>query len=89
MRAMPLVLRGRGDRPGDIGRRNNQIFQIIDALVEGDETVLEEIISNYPGVDRQHLRQLVRNAAKEQQANKPPKSSRQLFQYLKSLTGEA
>jgi len=35
--------------------------------------------------DRQQLRQLVRNANKESQQNKPPKASRLLFKYLKEL----
>ncbi|WP_038930246.1 DUF615 domain-containing protein, partial [Yersinia pestis] len=34
---------------------------------------------------RQQLRSLVRNAQKEQAANKPPKSFRQIFSYLREL----
>ncbi|TXH67326.1 MAG: DUF615 domain-containing protein [Thiothrix sp.] len=50
-----------------------------------DDAVLEELLEAYPALDMQHVRGLVRNARKEQAANKPPKSSRELFQYLRNL----
>ena len=57
-----------------------------DALVAGDEAVLETIINQHPHIDRQHLRQLVRNAIREREQSKTPKAARQLFQYLKSIS---
>ncbi|SES73713.1 ribosome-associated protein [Thorsellia anophelis DSM 18579] len=56
-----------------------------DALLTGKEDALELVMNQYPDADRQHLRALVRNAQKEQAANKPPKSSRLIYQYLKEL----
>jgi len=56
-----------------------------DRLIAGDDNVINQIVIKYPDTDRQHLRQLVRNACKEQQMEKPPKSARLLFQYLKAL----
>jgi len=53
-------------------------------IAEGDKA-LEELIIEMPQIDRQHLRQLIRNAKKEKEKNKPPKSSREIFQYLKQL----
>ena len=53
-------------------------------LGEGD-TALEDMVQQYPQVDRQYLRQLIRNATKELHANRPPKSSRALFRYLRDL----
>ena len=50
-----------------------------------DESVLSEIASTWPSVDLQHLRQLRRNALKEQEGNKPPKNFRAIFQVLKEL----
>ena len=35
--------------------------------------------------DRQQLRSLIRNAKKEKEGNKPPKSARLIFQYLREL----
>lgn len=53
-------------------------------LAEGNEA-LSELLDDYPHADRQQLRQLVRNAQKEAEMGKPPKSSRLLYRYLKSL----
>lgn len=53
-----------------------------DRLIAGDMDLLNELMQKYARLDRQHIHQLMRNAVKEQQANKPPKSSRALFRYL-------
>ncbi len=50
-----------------------------------DETVLAEITATWPGADLQQLRQLRRNALKEQEAGKPPKSFRAIFHGLQEL----
>ncbi|HEX7026867.1 MAG TPA: ribosome biogenesis factor YjgA, partial [Gammaproteobacteria bacterium] len=55
-----------------------------DKLIAGDEALLNELVGLF-NADRQHLRQLVRNAQKEQAQNKPPRSARILFQYLMEL----
>ncbi len=52
-----------------------------------DEDALGEIAAAFPGADLQHLRQLRRNALKEAQMNKAPKSYRAIFQTLKALSG--
>jgi ribosome-associated protein len=59
-----------------------------DALIEGDDALLEEIMSQYISAGRQHLRQLARSAKKEREQNKPPKSARALFRYLFELRSE-
>jgi ribosome-associated protein len=51
-------------------------------LSEGD-TAINALLEEQPQFERTRLRQMVRNAAKEKATNKPPKSARQLFQYLK------
>jgi ribosome-associated protein len=53
-----------------------------------DETTLAEIAATWPGADLQHLRQLRRNALKEQENNKPPKNFRAIFQVLQALDGQ-
>ncbi|MER1959571.1 ribosome-associated protein [Proteus vulgaris] len=58
-------------------------------LVEGGNEVIEEVVALYPMADRQQLRTLIRNAKKEKETNKPPKSFRLLFQYLKDLSESA
>ena len=56
-----------------------------DRLISEGDKALTELLDQYPTVDRQHIRQLVRSAQKEKQNNKPPKSSRELFRYLREL----
>ncbi|EGI5004785.1 DUF615 domain-containing protein, partial [Salmonella enterica subsp. enterica serovar Thompson] len=53
-------------------------------IVEGDDAVAE-VLTLWPHADRQQLRSLIRNAKKEKEGNKPPKSARQIFQYLREL----
>ena len=54
-----------------------------------DESTLSDIAALWPSVDLQHLRQLRRNALKEQEQNKPPKNFRAIFQGLQELDKEA
>ncbi len=51
-----------------------------------DSNTMSEFIERYPSTDSQQLRTLIRNAQKEQAANKPPKSSRELFKLLREIT---
>ncbi len=51
-------------------------------LNEGDEA-LTELINSTPDIDKQQLRQMIRNAQREASKNRPPKSARAIFQYLK------
>jgi ribosome-associated protein len=53
-------------------------------LKEGDHA-LEELVEQHKQADRQYLRQLLRNAQKETLTNKPSKSARALFRYLREL----
>lgn len=55
-------------------------------LLAKDEA-LTELLAQHPGADAQQLRTLVRNARREQAAQKPPKAFRELFQALKDLLG--
>ncbi len=57
-----------------------------DKLLSADEGRLTAFVERYPECDRTHLRQLVRNAKKERDLDKPPKSARQLFRYLRLLS---
>jgi len=50
-----------------------------------DEKVIGEIAATYPQADLQHLRQLRRNALKEQEQGKPPRAFRELFRALKEI----
>jgi ribosome-associated protein len=50
-----------------------------------DESALSDIAATWPGADLQQLRQLRRNALKEQEAGKPPRNFRAIFQALQEL----
>lgn len=68
--------------------RFHRLEQLRNRLM-ADENVLQEIVASWPGADLTHLRQLRRNALKEQEAGKPPKNFRALFQALRELTEQA
>ena len=48
-----------------------------------DDQALTELLNEYPVLDVQHIRQLIRTARKEQQESKPPAAARSLFRYLR------
>lgn len=73
-----------------IGNKNQQASVILnklehlrDQLIAGGDKKVNELIEEYGNLDRQKLRQLVRQAKKEVEQEKPAKSYRDLFQYLK------
>jgi ribosome-associated protein len=70
--------------------RQARTFQRIEAwrdrLVGGDDDLIDEIVDALPEASRQRLGQLVRSARKEKEKNAPPKSARNLFRYLKTLS---
>ncbi|MEW5893681.1 MAG: ribosome biogenesis factor YjgA [Pseudomonadota bacterium] len=51
-----------------------------------DDAALTEWLAQHPGGDSQQLRNLIRNARREAAAGKPPKSSRELFRWLRDHT---
>ncbi|EPF2245465.1 MULTISPECIES: ribosome biogenesis factor YjgA [Citrobacter] len=63
----------------------HKLEQLRDRMVDGSDEAIEEVMNLWPDADRQQLRSLVRNARKEKAGNKPPKSARQIFQYLREL----
>ncbi|WP_372857863.1 ribosome biogenesis factor YjgA [Pseudoalteromonas sp.] len=70
--------------------KNNQaevmikkIEQLRSDLIEQGDDLINETIEQYPALERQKMRQMVRNAAKEVKAEKPAKGYKELFLYLK------
>ncbi len=58
-------------------------------LLDGGDEALAELIAEYPDVDRQHLRSLIRRAQAERAADKPPRAYRDLFRALRELVETA
>ena len=70
-----------------IEKANDEFHQVEewrDQLIAGDNDLVNTLVDKIQA-ERQQLRQLIRNASKEAQQNKPPKASRLLFKYLKEL----
>ncbi|MEW6562612.1 MAG: ribosome biogenesis factor YjgA [Pseudomonadota bacterium] len=59
-----------------------------DRLME-DADALTELLAEHPQADAQRLRTLIRNAHKEKEQNKPPKSYREIFQALRDILPES
>ena len=55
-----------------------------DRLITNDET-FTKMIEQYPDMDIQTMRTLIRNARKEKELNKPPKAYREIFRVLKDM----
>lgn len=79
------ALRNKNNRATD---QFHQLERWRDQLIAGNETIIHAILQCFPGLDIQHLRQLVRNAQKEQAQGKTSKAFRAIFRYLKTLQQE-
>lgn len=64
--------------------RQHRLERLRTRLLE-DESVLGEIATDHPQADLQQLRQLRRNALREQEQGKPPRAFRELFKVLRDL----
>ncbi|NUS61378.1 MAG: DUF615 domain-containing protein [Lysobacter sp.] len=58
-----------------------------DRLLDDGDDALAAFIDEFPSADRQHLRQLVRNAGEEKKRNKPPRAYREIFHVIKEAMG--
>jgi ribosome-associated protein len=61
----------------------HKLEQFRDNIIATGDAGIQAVLSEYPDLDRQKLRQLQRQAVKQKEAEKPPKASREIFQYLK------
>lgn len=63
----------------------HRVEQWRDRLLAGDDHDVNACMELHPQADRQKLRQLVRDAHRERQAEAPPRSARLLFKYLREI----
>ena len=63
----------------------HRIEALRDQLVAEGDAALADLLADYPQADRQHLRQLARNAREEKLRDKPPHAYRELFRELREL----
>jgi ribosome-associated protein len=68
------------------GRRSGQLEQWRTRLID-DNDAMKSFLDEYPNVDRQQLRNMVRNAQKEMHSEppKPGTSYKKLFQMIKEI----
>lgn len=60
-----------------------KIENIRDELIAGNNNTVEAFIAEHPSVERQKIKQLIRQAIKEQKAEKIGKAHKDLFAYIK------
>ena len=80
------------DAGGEAGRRETALLHRVEGwrerlIVDGD-AALSELLIECPEADRQHLRQLTRNAIDERSRSKPPHAARELFRVLRGMLEE-
>ncbi len=85
--AIKAALEGQAAEHRQAVKQFHRLEEWRERLIGGDDELLNQLVLEHQG-DRQHLRQLIRNAERENKAGKPPKSSRQLFKYLQELLSE-
>ena len=61
----------------------HKIELLRDGLIQQGDEAIEAALLEHTQLERQKLRQYVRQAKKQQVENKPPKAARDLFKYLK------
>ena len=84
-RRRQLQLIGKMLRQRDVEPIRQALDKLRDRLIDQGDDAIAEVLNLWPDADRQQLRTLIRNAKKEKEGNKPPKSARQIFQYLREL----
>ncbi|MEL1263871.1 ribosome biogenesis factor YjgA [Pseudoxanthomonas putridarboris] len=83
------AIRDAMDEGGDAARRETALLHRVehwrDRLLSDGDVALGDLLAEHPAADRQHLRQLIRNAGEERAKNKPPHAFRELFRELREL----
>ncbi len=83
IKAMLDEIKGKSDAAN---ARMHQLERWRTQLLENEE-IVGDIARQYPAADIQQLRQLRRNALKEQAQGKPPRAFREIFRVLRELQG--
>lgn len=80
------------DEHGESARRETALMHRVETLRErllaDGDAALADLLAEHPQADRQHLRQLVRNAVDERNRNKPPHAFRELYRALRELLSQ-
>ncbi len=82
MTAIDALLEKEQQRSSNFRQRFHKIERWRDQLLENGDSVINQLMEDNPQLDRQHLRQLIRQARQEASKDKPPAASRKIFKYL-------
>ncbi|MCF7222685.1 ribosome biogenesis factor YjgA [Marilutibacter chinensis] len=86
------AIRDAMDESGEAARREVAALHRAESwrerLLDGGDAALAEFIDAFPAADRQHLRQLARNALDERKRNKPPRAFRELFREIREAMAD-
>ena len=81
------------DEKGEAARKEVAQMHRVEAwrerLLDGGDDALAAFIDEFPSADRQHLRQLVRNAGEEKKRNKPPRAFREIYHVVRDAMADA
>lgn len=66
-----------------VNQHFHQLENYRDQVISEGDSAINQLLQEYPQLERTKLRQLARQANKESAKNLPPKAARQIFQYLK------
>ena len=80
---------GRHGGPSDRERALQEVERWRSEIIARGDAGIDDLLNAFPdaGADRQRLRQLALQAARETKQDKPPKAFRQLFAYLRKVVG--
>jgi len=70
-------------------QRFHRLEALRDQLIRDGDPALSELLEEHPQLDRQAVRQMIRQARQEAERGKPPAASRKLFRYLREFLEEA
>jgi len=83
------AIRAALEHDGEHARREtaslHRVEQWRERLIDEGDAALTELLQEFPSADRQHLRQLARNARVEREQNKPLHAFHELFRALRQL----
>ncbi len=82
------AIRNAVDKPLEVRRRETAEMHLMerwrDRLMADGDAAVDELLIQFPDMDRQRLRQLIRQAHVEKRDNRPPSAYRNIFQMLKA-----
>lgn len=83
--AIRLMLDKLNNKHQQLTHATQKLKLLRDALIDQGDPKINALLYTFPRLDRQKLRQLVRQANKEKKAEKPAKAANDLLLYLKPI----